>query len=172
MSTHRTYAALLIVTIMVNSCATTGTYRQRNRLLIGMGTGAAVGGVGGNLMSPNDESRGLNTLVFGLAGALIGGLISILTDKEPEAKPEDKSLKAKEFSSERREYVTPAEGALPDFVKQRLQPAVVEEYTESDSVEEDGALHAPHKVYRILRPAELFALPKAAPSGFPERSKE
>jgi hypothetical protein len=129
---------------------------QRDRVMYGAIGGGAIGAAGGSMLSPNDESRGINALVFGLSGALSGGLIALLTDRPPATKPEDKSLKARELSEPRvQSFVVPPGGELPDFVKQRLSPVVIEEFEETDSIAEDGSLRAPHKVYRITRPAEL-----------------
>jgi len=108
-------------------------------------------------LSPNSESQGMNALVFGLSGALTGGLVALVTDRPPQTKPEDRSLKARELgSATSQQFVVPQSGDLPDFVKARLTPVVIEEFEERDSIAEDGSLRAPHKVYRIKRQAELI----------------
>ena len=148
----------LIAASLVSGCA---TLNQRERLYVGATSGAAIGAVAGSVLSPNSESQGLNALVFGLSGALTGGLLALLTDRPPVTKPEDKSLKARELKQQdTQEFVVPQNTALPDFVKQRLTPVVIEEFEERDSIAEDGSLRAPHKVYRIKRQAELTAQPQ------------
>ena len=48
-----------------------------SHFLLGAAAGALAGGTGGVLLSPNAESRPLNGLVFGLTGALVGGLLTL-----------------------------------------------------------------------------------------------
>ena len=55
----------------------------------------------------------------------------------------------------------PVPAQIPDFVKARIQPVIVEEYMEAATIGEDGTLREPHKVYRIKRPAEFSATPIA-----------
>ena len=146
----------LLIASLSTSCAT-----LRGRFLVGVGAGAAAAGGTATLLSPNPESRGLNALVFGLIGGLVGGLISVLFFKDP-APDKSATLKEREAaqnSSDPTLYAVPASPNLPVFVKERLQPTLVEESDEPDTVSEDGTLHAPHKVYRIERQAELFAKP-------------
>ena len=147
----------LLILCFSTSCAT-----ARGRFLFGAAGGAAVGAGSATLLSPNPESRGLNALVFGLVGALAGGVISLLfKDPEP-ATAIDTSLKARELGKDPAQstlYAIPPNSKLPVFVKERLQPVVVEEAEEPDTVSDDGTLHAPHKIYRIQRPAELYAKP-------------
>jgi hypothetical protein len=146
--------ALLIA--LTTGCATS----PRKRMFIGAGAGAGMGAVGGAILSPNSESRGLNTLIFGVIGALAGGLGALLMSQEdeiPEGKKPVPSLT--EESAAGNEFITRPNQELPAFVKQRLIPVVVEELTENDTVGEDGTLHEPHKVYRIKRQAELIARP-------------
>ena len=86
-----------------------------------------------------------------------------LLERDPEPRLEDQSLKAHEqgrVDLGHRDFLVPVQQDLPAFVRDRLQPAIVEEFTESDSLTEDGALRAPHKIYRIKRPAELFTRPE------------
>jgi hypothetical protein len=120
--------------------------------------GAAAGSAGGAVLSPNPESRGLNTLVFGLAGALVGGVAGLLTYDDGRIPPAHSSLEERERASLREFSAAPSE-PVPPFVRDRLQPVVIEEYTEGDSVSDDGSLHEPHRAYRIKQPAELFARP-------------
>ena len=148
---------LMIIVFILPGCA---SLTQRDRLMVGVSGGAVVGAAGGSLLSPNPESQGLNALVFGLSGALTGGLIALITDRPPETKVEDRSLKAREMAAASgQEFVVPSSGELPEFVKRRLTPMVVEEFEERDSIAEDGSLRAPHKVYRIKRQAELITRP-------------
>jgi hypothetical protein len=110
----------------------------------------------------------MNALVFGLAGAVAGGALAILaapSDSDPATT--EHTLKTQEllgapgassFGNDKLYSVSPST-QLPSFVKERLQPVVIEEATEPDSVSDDGTLHEPHKVYRIQKNAELFALP-------------
>lgn len=146
----------ILVGALVSGCA---TLKQQDRLLVGVGGGAALGAAGGSLLSPNSESQGLNALVFGLSGALTGGLVALLTDRPPVTPTEDKSLKARELKTGvSQQFVVPQKDELPEFVKRRLTPVVIEEFEERDTLAEDGSLRAPHKVYRIKRQAELTPL--------------
>lgn len=141
-------------------CATLTPTQKRAVLYSGIG--AAGGAIGGSMLSPNDESRALNTLVFGLTGALTGSLIASLgpSSREPSG-PSGFRDRLEEQAA--REFSVYPNGELPDFLKNRIQPVVVEEYVESDQVSEDGTLHEPHKVYRIKQPAELYARPPREP---------
>lgn len=147
------------ILLLVNGCATT-SYRS-DRVWAGAGIGLVAGSVGGAALSPNDESRGLNALVFGLSGALLGGIVGAVTGSDPTTKSETPTLEEREMkgASTQKEIVIGPTGDLPDFLKHRVSPAVVEEYMEQDQVGEDGSLHAPHRVYRIKRQAELIARP-------------
>ncbi len=130
---------------------------------MGSVAGGAVGAIASSALSPNDESRGLNALVFGLGGALTGGLLFLFSHDDSEI-PQSKnlSLKEKEIGAGggkiSGEYFIP-QNELPGFLKERFKQAIVEEIKVPDTVSEDGALHEPHKVYRIKREAELFAKP-------------
>jgi hypothetical protein len=149
--------AILVTVSITSGCATTG----RTRIMVGAGMGASVGAVGGNFLSPNDESRGINSLVFGLAGAIIGGLTALLTDAQPPISESKPSLKDRDLGAtpDARDFIVPADRTLPEFVRRRLQPTVIEESTQQDEVTEEGTLHEPHKVYRIKRMPELFSNP-------------
>ena len=75
---------------------------------------------------------------------------------------EPATLKERELgiqSGRAQEFHVQERGSLPEFVRDRLQPVVIEEAHQTDLVGEDGTLHEPHKIYRIIRPAELFARP-------------
>lgn len=153
-------ALAITLSLLLPGCAT-GLMRFATGAAIGSGAGAA----GGAMLSPNDESKGMNALVFGLSGALLGGLFGILTDPHPKQQPEKSSLQSKELNIGANVFeVTPQE-KLPPFVKDRLTPVIVEEYREQDSVGEDGALHEPHNVYRIKRQAELISKPASKEGG-------
>ncbi len=151
---------VLILMSALQSCASLNS--QKDRMLAGAGTGAALGVGGGILLSPNDESRGLNGLVFGLSGALIGGAIGYITTPAEKPTQTAKTLEERELANvpQAKEYVVSPQGELPNFLKNRMSPAVVEEFVEQDSVSEDGSLHEPHKVYRIKRAAELISRPE------------
>jgi len=118
--------------------------------------------VGGALLSPNPESKDLNAIVFGVAGALVGGAACAFLFKDPKPNTKDFNLREKELGLEEdtKLYAIPPTSKLPAFVKERLAPVVIEESEESDSVSEDGTLHEPHRTYRIQKPAELFSRPK------------
>lgn len=51
-----------------------------SRFLTGAAAGGAAGAIAGFALSPNEESRGLNGLIFGLTGALSGGLFALIWD--------------------------------------------------------------------------------------------
>ncbi|MEK6577615.1 MAG: hypothetical protein AABZ55_00180, partial [Bdellovibrionota bacterium] len=107
------------------------------------------------------ESRGLNALVFGLTGALAGGVMAILTDKSNSPAHETLSLRERDqgLIPEGKNYGVSIDDGLPSFVKDRLKPIVIEEFVQRDNLSDDGTLHEPHKVYRIKRNAELISNP-------------
>ena len=150
--------SLICMVSLLSGCAT-----PRGRFLIGAGIGAAAVGGTATALSPNSESRGMNALVFGLTGALIGGLIGLFSKDDGEVPKSDTSLRAKEQvsldGSTKRYYEIPFSQNLPDWVKQRVQPPVLEETVEKATVGEDGTLHEPHPTYKIYRNAELSADP-------------
>lgn len=147
--------AIVLAATLLQGCATS----PRKRFLIGAGIGAGAGAMGGAMLSPNAESRGMNALVFGLTGAIVGGISGLFLHDDSELPKTDDSLKSRD-QSEISEFVVPAGAtSLPAFVKDRLQPVVIEEYVEQDSVAEDGSLREPHRVWRIKRPAELSPKP-------------
>jgi hypothetical protein len=144
----------------VTSCSTLSTGAR----VIGGGlVGAAVGGAGGAALSPNDESRALNALVFGLSGAILGGGIALWTAPAIQQPALGPNLRTRELAAPTgaTDYLVQPKQELPDFLKRRVQPVVIEEFVEKDSVSEDGTLREPHKAYRIKRPAELLADPAA-----------
>jgi hypothetical protein len=157
-----TYVA---IAALVGTLAATGCATPRNGFLLGAGVGATAVGGTAMVFSPNRESLGLNGVIFGLGGALVGGLVGLFLTHEPIAAPTVPRLQQGEMMSGEGgiDLVAPASGNLPSFVKDRLQPVVIEEIDETDSLSEDGSLHEPHKVYRIKRPAELFARPPKVP---------
>jgi hypothetical protein len=150
--------ALLPLTILIlnSGCATTG----RTRFFLGISLGAGAGAAGGIILSPNDENRPLNALIFGLSGALLGGVTSLLTDSKPEVPKAQTDLRSQDLKLKAlNEFPVLPNQQLPQFVKDRLQPLVIEEFIEADTVSEDGTLHEPHKAYRVKNPRELFAKP-------------
>lgn len=155
---------LILVASICTGCASVS---GRDRTLWGVGLGAGVGAAGGAAFSPNRESQGINALVFGLAGALVGGVTAILSDTRPTQEKGRGTLRERDQSFEKttREFEVFPASQLPAFIKDRVQPMVIEESIESDTVAEDGTLHEPHKVYRIKRPGELFAKPSTSPEG-------
>ncbi|MGK5084890.1 hypothetical protein WDW37_16500 [Bdellovibrionota bacterium FG-1] len=148
------FLTLLFILITLGS----GCSTARGRFLLGAGLGGVVTGATAMALSPNSASVPLNGVVFGLGGALAGGIGALLLMDDSTIPSARTSLKTKEQATAS-EYTAPYSGAFPAFVKDRLQPVVIEENLEADSVSEDGSLHEPHKVYRIKRPAELFARP-------------
>ena len=168
---YRIHISSLIVVTIVMSLSGCANLSSRARFWVTSGAGAAAGAAGGVTLSPNEESRALNALVFGLTGALLGGGWAMLTDRSPEHKETNNGLKAQERLQDKlldqtvREFQVGPAGEVPAFVRDRLHPLVIEEFVEADSVGEDGTLHEPHKVYRIKRPGELFARPVQARQG-------
>lgn len=156
----------LAVILIASGCSTS---RSLKRMGIGAAAGGSMGALGGAVLSPNSESRALNGLVFGLSGALVGVAVAALTQ------PESSDSRAVESFRTREQQGGPAlrqftvevpvssTQELPAFLKERIQPLVIEEALETDSIGEDGTLHEPHKVYRIRRPAELFSKPIVEP---------
>jgi hypothetical protein len=153
---------VILLSVLVQGCGTFPS--QRDHVILGVGAGGAAGAAAGATLSPNDDSRGINALVFGLSGALIGGLIGFFTSSTPETPKGSQTLEEKEklSANNTKEYVVSPSSELPEFLKKRMSPAVVEEFIETDQVGEDGSLHAPHKVYRIKHAAELIAKPNSS----------
>jgi len=149
-------------------------YSERGRIAAGLLAGATAGAAGGALLSPNDESRGLNALVFGLSGALVGGGGAFLFGAEDKKNEVSNDLRSRELRGAvpGREYQVSPQQELPDFLKNRVQPVVIEEFVEKDRVTEEGTLHEPHRAYRIKRPAELYANPVVDGVSAPARSVE
>lgn len=143
--------------LLASGCATLSPSTER--VIVGSAAGALAGSIGGATLSPNADDRGLNALVFGLSGALTGGAIAILTDKSKPSAQTD--LKSKELAGvgPSRQFSIETTQTLPEFVKSRVQPAIIEEYLEDDRVTDEGTLHEPHRAYRIKRPTELFSRP-------------
>ena len=160
----RTILSAFVVTLMfATSCATTG----KTRILIGAGIGAGTLAVSGNILSPNDESRALNALVFGLVGAIAGGTMALLTDPRPTPSEAKTTLRDRDQGapSGNVDILVQPSQSLPQFVKDRLQPLVIEESIQADSVTEEGTLHEPHKIYRIKHLPELDARPVTSAGG-------
>ena len=152
------YSILLLSILSFTSCS---TLSLKERVLIGSGFGAGVGAIGGSALSPNSESQGLNALIFGLTGALVGGAASLIfTDNKDHVSGSLKERLDRNELSKNNQYLVHPTGKLPQFVRDRISPAVVEEAIEKDQISEDGTLHEPHKVYRIMRQAELYTSPK------------
>lgn len=150
--------SLTLILLFLTACAT----NPRKRFLYGAAIGGGTGVVGGAVLSPNSESRGVNTLVFGLVGAVAGAAFALFSRDDSEIPESANSLEQREASRDAEIYVTDTSSQkLPDFVKERLTPTVVEEYTENGPVTEDGLLHEPHKVWRIKRAPELVAKPRS-----------
>jgi gas vesicle protein len=147
--------------LTLTACATP----PRKRFLYGAGIGAGLGALGGAAFSPNPESKGMNALVFGLTGAVLGGVVSLFAHDDSEVPKAKDTLQERELGQEF--VVRPDAGKLPSYVKDRLQPLVIEEYVEKDSINEDGGLSEPHKVWRIKRPAELVGKPASVPEAKP-----
>lgn len=152
------YSIVLLMSVAFTSCS---TLSLKERVLVGTGIGAAIGAIGGAALSPNSESQGLNALIFGLSGAVVGGAAALIfTDnKDPVSGSLKERLNRNELLKNSQYLVQPT-GKLPQFVRDRISPAVVEEAIEKDQISEDGTLHEPHKVYRIMRQAELYTNPK------------
>lgn len=158
---------LFISVLALSSFGCATGLSRTDRMWTGASVGLGMGAVGGSMLSPDDENRGINALVFGATGALVGGAIGYLTGAD--SKPsETKTLEDRERQGDNsgiQDFTISPAGDVPSFLKNRMSPAVIEEYLEQDSVGEDGALHAPHKVYRIKRPAELIARPENNSNG-------
>lgn len=139
-----------------SSCATT----PHKRFLWGAGIGAGTGALGGAALSPDQESKGMNALVFGLTGAILGGIGALFFYDDAELPKSTDSLQSQEMESTGKEIVvSPQSDSLPQYVKDRLQPVVLEEFVQKDLVSEDGSLSEPHRVWRIKQPAELAPKP-------------
>lgn len=151
----------LLLALAITQLTGCATLNPNVRIAGGVLLGGAIGASAGAALSPNDESRALNALVFGLTGALVGGGIAVWTSPENKATEPKSDLRARELGqvTSGKEYLVTPRQELPEFLKQRVQPVVIEEFTEKDSVTEEGILHEPHKAYRIKRQAELLANP-------------
>ena len=155
-----TLTVLIPSVLLLSSCATVS---GKNRIFAGVALGGAIGAGGGLALSPNGESRGINAAVFGLLGGLIGGGAAYFSDPNG-ANQSGKipSLKERELGAvggSTKQVELQSGEALPEFLKKRFRPVVIEEFIEADRVSEEGTLHEPHKAYRIKRPAELIAKP-------------
>ena len=151
----------LVVFFSVTFLSSCSSLSLKERVLLGAGIGATTGAVSGAALSPNVESQGLNALIFGLSGAVVGGAASLIfsDNKDPVSGSLRERLEQRD-STKNNLYAVPPTGKLPKFVMDRISPAVVEEAIEKDQISEDGTLHEPHKVYRIMRQAELYTSPK------------
>lgn len=158
---RRILTLLIAILFSLSGCASLTGYK---RGLVGVTAGASLGATGGAVLSPNDESRALNALVFGLSGALVGGLTAWITDSNEVPPSTQVGLKDRDPRVPQDLLVQPT-AELPQFVKDRLQPLVIEEFVQKDTVTEEGTLHEPHKVYRIKRMPELFPSPVQESSG-------
>lgn len=144
----------LLVTFAVIGSASSCTTSQL-RFSIGAAAGGAIGATGGVLFSPPDsQNRLINGLVFGLGSALLGAGIGVFIPVEPKSCTQP--LGQKGSTDPRVEYHVNESEALPEFLKSRLSPTVIEQYHERDRIAEDGSLHEPHKVYRVKKPADLI----------------
>jgi hypothetical protein len=120
-----------------------------------------MGGFFGRELSPNRESENLNTVIFGALGAGLGYLGNLILKPEIHQEEIPSTLKERDLRPSGQEFVLPAtEQKLPEFVRKRLTPIVIEEYEERDSATEDGGIREPHKVWRIKRQPELVPLKK------------
>ena len=154
-----------ILSMLTSSCANLSS--KTDRIWMGASIGGVAGAGAGALLTPNEESRGMNAIVFGLSGALAGAIAGILTGPNQGVSQDAETLETRErkkLANVGNEYLLGPKTkgkSLPEFLRRRITPAIVEEYVEQDLVGEDGTLHSPHKVYRIKRQAELFARPKS-----------
>jgi hypothetical protein len=159
----RTISAVLCTALLASGCA---SRTRPENILIGVGSGAVAGAVGGAALSPNEPSKPWNALIFGLTGALIGGALGYMArSKEPDPGRQQQDLKMREQTSLKGGSVSvypPMNGPLPDFLKDRLTSMVIEELSMPSRVGEDGTLHEPHKAYRIKRSPELLPAPNKA----------
>lgn len=144
--------AILLMLLALSGCAGLGLSRSAQYTL----GGAAGGATGGYAFSPNEESRALNALFWGA----LGGAFSYLTERA--FRPEKNeglpsTLESRElFPRPGRDIEVPHEGkTLPEYVRKRLTPVVIEEFKERDAIGEDGSLHEPHRVWRIKQQPEL-----------------
>jgi hypothetical protein len=147
--------ALLIVAVFNSSCATVVPKSAHGKFLAGAAIGGAAGAGGGAALSPDAENRSLNALIFGLTGAIAGGLTGLLLHKDSNDVPAstgDVRLKEEEFTKKGELYTVPLK-PLPEGVKGRILLPIVEEVDEDESVDQDGSLHEGHKVWRIKEPA-------------------
>lgn len=119
--------------------------------------GGALGGMGGYAFSPYEQDRIPNLILFGMAGALIGGACGLLW---PDDFEQEKNATLKRSESDySKQIILSNPSELPDFLKNRIQPTIIEEFTEKPTLSEDGSIHEPHKVYKIKRPIELSPEP-------------
>ena len=143
---------ILSSVLLLTSCATT-----KGKILLGGAGGGVVGTLGGMAFSPNEESKVINGVVFGLGGVLVGAALTAVF--LPNEVPKSTYQIRDELDPNLHTLSKEGQG-LPAFIKNRMTETVVEEVEQKDFVSEDGTLHSPHKVYRIIRAPELYARPE------------
>lgn len=161
----------LLSSLMFSACSSLNPkLRVLGETLGGGITGASLGAA----FAPNDDNRAINALVFGLGTALLAGGVAVwLMPDTPKADPTP-DLRAREMglAPTGTQYMVHPDSELPEYLKQRVQPAVIEEFEEKDSISDEGTLHEPHRAYRIKRPAELSANPISGPTTSPTSRPE
>lgn len=143
---------ILFLCFLCSSCA---NFKLTNEWIFSL-AGAGISGYLGHTLSPNEESRSANLSVFGLLGGAATYLTFHLIKQKEEVK-EIPTLQDSELGVGSHEVYSlpPTKQSLPEFVRKRLSNLVIEEFTEKDSVSEDGELHEPHRVWRIKQSPEL-----------------
>ncbi|MBC7540150.1 MAG: hypothetical protein H7281_15100 [Bacteriovorax sp.] len=138
---------ITVCILSITSCSTT-----KSSILYGGLAGAAVGGIAGYSFSPDKESDGFNTIVWGAVGAAIGaGIGYLLNSDDPDNKemsqmikrdklndspnpiPEDLGFKLVE-PSESKSYLVPAQN-LPERLKGLVKKQIITEHTILERVE-------------------------------------
>jgi hypothetical protein len=142
----------LILLIFASSCSS-------NKGLWLPIAGGLIGVVSGSALSPNEESKSLNTVTFGAVGLAVGASLLYYSSIEKPNLAQEDSLKERiEASKKIQTLATEAisQTPLPDFLKGKISPIVIEEIDLKNFQSEDGALHEPHKAYRIVQQPELI----------------
>jgi uncharacterized membrane protein YeaQ/YmgE (transglycosylase-associated protein family) len=135
------------LSLMLTSCSS-----MNSTLIYGGVSGAAVGGIAGNTLSPNKESDVFNTALWGVVGAFIGsGIAYLLRADDPDNQemkqmirrdmPPQEPLKLSDDfgfkvikASESNSYIIPDQ-TLPERLKGLVKKQIITEHIVNERIE-------------------------------------